>query len=320
MRRSPLARPLTALVAATLVTGALAGCSGFSLDGGCTPEVPSGDASSIIVATGDLGEQPSIEYPTPLIVDSAERSVLTIGDGEVIGTYSTVAVELTVLNAATGEVLEATPYGSFDQRALFTSGESQGAFGDALLCATVGSRLALVAPSEMFSNDFDPGVELSGDSLVVVIDVLQTWLGKANGLNQLPLDGMPAVATAVEGAPGVSVSTQVPPTAVRAATIKAGAGAAIAADDIAIIHVRSWSWSADGTVALGSLDSWAGNAPYRAVIDPDTTDITLPTEVYENLVGAKVGSQLMVVVPSGDGAGGATIYVVDALGTDRDDQ
>jgi hypothetical protein len=318
VRRSPFARPLTALVAATLVTGVLAGCSGFSLDGGCTPDVPSGDASSTVVATGDVGDEPSIEFPTPLIVDSGERSVLTVGDGEVVGNYSTVAVELTVLNAATGDVLEATPYGSFQTRALFTSGESQGVFGDALLCATVGTRLALVAPSEMFSNAFDPTVELSGDSLVVVIDVLDTWLGKANGLNQLPLDGMPAVATAVEGTPGVSVSTQVPPTAVRAATIKAGAGAAIAEDDIAIIHIRSWTWSADGTVALGSLDSWAGNAPYRAVIDPDTTDATLPTDVYENLVGAKVGSQLMIVVP--DGAGGATIYVVDALGIDRDDQ
>ena len=191
MRRSPLARSLTALVAATLVTGALAGCSGVSFSSACTPEVPSGDASSTVVATGDVGEQPSIVFPTPLIANSAERSVLTAGDGDVIGDYSTVAVELTVLNAANGDVLQATGYEEFDTRSLFTSGKSQGVFGDALLCATVGSRLSLVAPSEMFTDDFDPTVELSGDVIVVVIDVLQTWLGKANGVNQVPLDGMP---------------------------------------------------------------------------------------------------------------------------------
>ena len=318
MRRSPLARPLTALIAATLVTGALAGCSGVSFGGGCTPEVPSGDASSTVVAKGAVGEEPSIEFPTPLIVDSAERSVLTEGDGEVIGNYTTVAVELTVLNAATGEVLEATPYADFDTRALFTSGQSQGVFGDALLCTTVGSRIALVAPAEMFSNEFDPTTDLSGDSLVVVVDVLGDWLGKANGFNQLPLDGMPTVATAVEGTPGVSVSTQVPPTTVRAETVKAGGGAEISEGDIAIIHIRAWSWSADGSVTLTALDSWAGNAPYRAVVDPSTTDTTIPTEVYDNLVGTKVGSQLMVVVPGGND--GATIYVVDALGIDRGDE
>ena len=125
--------------------------------------------------------------------------------------------------------------------------------------------------------------------------------------------------TAVDGTPGVSVSTQVPLTTARASTIKAGAGATLAADDTAIIHIRNWSWGV-GTVDLGTIDTWAGNAPFRALIDPDTTDGTLPTALYEKLVGAKVGSQVLVVVPNGDGVGGATIFVVDILGIDRDDE
>jgi hypothetical protein len=320
VRRSPLARPLTALVAATLVTGALAGCSGFPFGGGCTPPVPSGDASSTIVATGDVGEQPSIEFPTPLVVDSAQRSVITAGEGDPIGEYSTVGVEITVLNAATGDVLETSAYGGSASTSLFTSGESLGVLGDAFLCATVGSRLALVAPTEMFSNDFDATVDLSGQSYVVVIDIVQAWLGKANGMNQLPLDGMPTVVTAVDGTPGVSVSTQAVPTTTRTSTIKAGAGATLADGDTAIVHIRNWSWSSEGDVTLSSIDTWATHAPVRAVIDPDTTDDTLPVELYEQLVGAKVGSQLLVVVPDDDGANGAKIFVVDVLGIDHDDQ
>jgi len=310
VRRSPLARPLTALVAATLVTGALAGCSGFASRYGCTPEVPSGDASSTVVATGDVGQQPSVEFPTPLITDSAQRSVLTAGEGDPIGEYTTVGVELTVFNAGTGEALQGTSY--TDTPSLYTAGESVGVFGDALLCTTVGSRIALVAPTEMFDDAYDPTAELSGDSIVVVVDVVESWLGKANGVNQLPLDGMPTVVTAVNGTPGVSVSTQVPPTTDRVSTIKAGAGAAIAEGDTAIIHIREWSWLADGAVDLGALDSWTTGGPLR------TAEGTVPAAVNEKLVGAKVGSQVLIVIP-GNG-GGATIYVVDILGIDHDDQ
>ena len=316
MRRSPLARPLTALVAATLVTGVLAGCSGFSLDGGCTPEIPSGDASSTVVATGDVGEEPSIEFPTPLIVDAAERSVLTAGEGDAIGEYTAVGLEATIFDGATGNVIEATSYSGPASTALFTAGGSLGVLGDALLCTTVGSRVALVAPTEMISDDFDPTADLSGSSYVIVIDVVQAWLGKANGVNQLPLDGMPAVATAVDGTPGVSVSTQVPPTTVRAATIKAGAGATVADDDTTILNIRGWSWSSDGAVALStSGDTWV--APHRPV---RSTEATLPDAVSEQVVGAKVGSQLLIVLPNDDGSGGATIYVIDVLGIDHDDQ
>ena len=46
--RSPLARPLTAVIAAVLVSGALAGCTGFSIDGGCTPAFQPGDASNAV--------------------------------------------------------------------------------------------------------------------------------------------------------------------------------------------------------------------------------------------------------------------------------
>ena len=49
-----------------------------------------------------------------------------------------------------------------------------------------------------------------------------------------------------------------------------------------------------------------------------TTENTVPAEITEKLVGAKVGSQLLIVIP-GNG-GGATIYVVDILGIDHDDQ
>jgi hypothetical protein len=313
VRRSPLARPLTALVAATLVTGALAGCSGFPFGGGCTSDIPAGDASSTIVATGDLGEEPSIEFPTPLIVNAPERSLLTAGEGAPIEEYSTVALQATIFDAASGAVIEATEYSGSATAALFIAGESLGTLGDALVCATVGSRVALVTPVEMLSDDFDSSTDLSGNAYIVVIDVMRSWLGKANGVNQLPLDGMPTVVTAVDGTPGVTVSTQLPPTTVRASTIKAGAGATVADDDTSILGIRGWSWSSAGSVTLSTAgDTWAAHRPVRS------SEATLPDAVNEQLVGAKVGSQILIVLPNDDGSGDATIYVIDVLGIDDD--
>ena len=40
---------------------------------------------------------------------------------------------------------------------------------------------------------------------MVVIDVTAAYLGKADGFNQLPKDGMPTVVTAVDGTPGITV-------------------------------------------------------------------------------------------------------------------
>ncbi len=142
---------------------------------------------------------------------------------------------------------------------------------------------------------------------------MRSWLGKANGVNQVPLDGMPTVVTAVDGTPGVSVSTQVPPTSVRAATIKAGAGATVADDDTTILNIRGWSWDLQGSVTLSTAgDTWESHRPVRS------TEATLPEAVSEQLVGAKVGSQLLIVLPSDDGSGAAAIYVVDILGIDHD--
>ncbi len=54
--RSPLARPLTAVIAAVLVSGALVGCSSFSLSGECIPAFQPGDASNAVSASGDVGD------------------------------------------------------------------------------------------------------------------------------------------------------------------------------------------------------------------------------------------------------------------------
>jgi hypothetical protein len=307
VRRSPLARPVlvrsaTAVVAAVLVAGALTACSGVSIDGDCDPAFGPGDASSIVTASGDVGDSPAVEFPTPLISDDVERSVLVAGSGEPAAPGSTVLFDIVSFVGATGEAAaeSTTALAAADDRKL--------ALGEALACATPGSRIVLTGPAEQIDAQYAG----TTDTLVAVIDVTSVFLGKANGVNQLPQDGMPTVVTAVDGEPGITSTYLVAPSEPRTATIKAGGGAVVEEGDLVAFHARSWSWTPGGTTSVGSIDSWSTGQPF--VLEPTADSMAGQQELADAILGAKVGSQVLVVIPGADESAAATVYVFDILG------
>lgn len=296
VRRSPFARPLTAVIAAVLVSGALAGCTGFSIAGGCEPAFQPGDASSAVSATGD------VEFPTPLIANETQRSVLVEGEGEPATPGSVILATYTYFDGATGQAGDETT-------AFFTASDAALQLGESLACVTVGSRLAVVGPVA----DVLVGAEGTEGTIVAVLDIEAIYLGKANGVNQLPQDGMPTVVTAVDGEPGITLTYQQAPEESRSAVIKAGSGATVEKGDTVIIHARNWSWPAGtgATPAIGQLDTWASGTPTEVDVD---AEVLGDETVYEAFEGAKVGSQLLLVIPNTSGDGSATVVVIDILG------
>jgi hypothetical protein len=304
VRRSPLARPLTAVIAAVLVSGALAGCTSFSLNGACVPAFGPGDASNTVTATGDVGDSPAIDFPTPLIAEQTQRSVLVEGDGEPAAAGSVVRASYTYFDGSTGA-------GADESQGLFSVSAASKQLGEALECVTVGSRIAVVGPAAEVLDGVAEGTE---GTIVAVLDIEAIYLGKANGVNQLPQDGMPTVVTAVDGTPGIS-STYLPAAEEpRIATIKAGSGATVAEGDVVVFHARSWSWSAGttNTVTLGSVDSWASGVPFA--LEPTVEAMNGDETLSDAVIGAKVGSQVLVVIPTVDDPSSATVYVFDILG------
>jgi peptidylprolyl isomerase len=172
--------------------------------------------------------------------------------------------------------------------------------------------------------------------LVIVVDVKDRFLGKANGVNQLPLDGMPNVITAVDGQPGIVIQELDKPKVLRISTIKAGSGPAIKNDAIVHLKYSGWSWptsssdkpvvwpggtSSDGTAVPGGDSTWTTDQ----AADIKVTSSSLPVGMYKALIGAKVGSQILVVIPPKDGFGSSAaaygfsdtdtvIMVIDVLG------
>jgi hypothetical protein len=302
VRRSPLARPLTAVIAAVLVSGALAGCTGFSIDGACTPAFAPGDASNAITASGDVGDAPAVEFPTPLIAEETQRTVLVEGEGEPAAAGSIILAKFVYYDGATGAAGEETT-------AFFTASDIAKEFGQSLECATVGSRLAIAGPVGALHPD---ATDETG-TLVAVVDIEAVYLGKANGVNQLPLDGMPTVVTDVDGVPGITSTYQPAAEEPRIATIKAGGGATVGDDETVIFHARSWTWSAGTTsnVTLGDIDSWSRGAPFALVPSAESLGDETLVGAFE---GVRVGSQILVVVPGAEAGSSATVFVFDILG------
>lgn len=306
--------PLT-IAALAIAGGVLSGCTGLPGLGGCEPAFDDGRASELVTADGRIGRQPDVDFPTPLVAATPERTVLESGEGEPIATGDVVDLEFSVLSGRTGELLGASQY-TDDGGARFTIGTTAMALGEALACATPGSRVAVAAPAAAVYGE--GGLAASGiaddETLIFVVDIERSWLGKANGFNQIPDDGMPTVVTAVDGTPGVVVPGNPPPTEARVSTIKAGGGAAVEEDDVIVLHSSQFSWPSEAGRSPSVVSSTWGQTPENYTV---ANDSAFGEDVADALVGATVGSQLLVVVPGEDG--GASIYVLDILGIVSED-
>lgn len=285
-----------------------------------------GANSAKVEVSGEADAAPTVEFPTPLTATSTERTVITGGKGDLAVAGSTVTVNLSVYNATTGETIEQSSYDEGGTQK-FTLDETQQLLPGllkALTCSSAGARIAAVVPPvDAFG---DAGLENlsigATDSLVFVIDVVEVAapvevLPKADGKDQPAEDGFPTVELADDGTPTVTIPDSVPPTELEIAVLKQGDGAEVAEGDTVTVHYIGVDW------ATGEVfdSSWERGAP-----TPFPTNQVIPG-FGKALVGQKVGSQVIAVIPPAEGYGdnvpeGSTItptstlvFVADILAT-----
>jgi len=318
---------LSAVAVAALVVASLAGCSS-SASASCAPVYASGAASKLVKATATTAN-----FPTPLVTKSSQVSANKAGSGSPIQNGDQVDYTYAIYNGKNGDPLGTT-------QSVIRGGASNSAKANSIIrslqCAKAGERYSLVSTVEDAFGKGAGGSDFGDkDTLVIVVDVKDRFLGKANGINQLPLDGMPNVITAVDGQPGIVIQELDKPTTLRISTIKAGSGPAIKKNDTVHIKYSGWTWPTSrggkpvvwpgGTGADGT-QSKPGNATWT---DDKATDATVTKDMtpglYKALLGAKVGSQILVVMPPKDGFGAGSaqygfadtdtvIMVIDVLG------
>ncbi|MGO4593768.1 peptidylprolyl isomerase [Leifsonia sp. 2TAF2] len=302
-RATALGRAAAVIGAVGLVAVALTGCSS-NPNADCGTALPSGKASQLVEATGKIGSKPKITVPSPLDTTKSERTIITEGTGEQVHKGQVVEIQYTILDGKTGQVQQ-TSFGSGDTYPL-ALGSGNAALTKGLQCAPVGSRVAVVISPK------DSGGSGATSSGIFVADILKAYLPSANGAVRPSVSGFPTVVLAPTGQPGITIpSSGSAPKKIRTEELKAGDGATVKKDSIAILHYTAVGWDNKNVV----LSSWQSGSPDLVSIGNGQSQLNqaLPQSVLKELVGKKVGSQVVIEAPT-DGQVPAAAWVVDILG------
>ena len=305
-------RTLPVLLLAAGIVASLSSCATTPFSEGCDSTITSGPASSVVTATGEFGNTPTINFPTPIVTKKVERSELITGTGPELAEGDVVVMKYTLLNGTTGEIAAQGNYS--DLGVIVTLGDSPTpSVTKGLECANVGSRVAIA------TNAADAGQDptKTEDSFVFVVDIVDAFPGKAYGAPQMPQAGMPSVVTAPDGTPGVTVPKQDPPSTLAVNVLQEADGEKLKAGEHAVVKFTGFLWS-DSSVFTST---WTEGQAKIVTLAPSDT---VTKGFVDGLTGQRVGSQVLIVVPPEDGFGstgstgvppGSTlIYVVDILG------
>jgi hypothetical protein len=323
-RISPLAIGITFF---TLIGLAGAGVSvAQSLPQPCEPLGGPGNASALVSADGgEPGVPPVLTFPTPLVTDGTEISVVSHGSGVQAAEGSAVDFHVAAYLGSGGQLLTASSFNPSEPVRRVTSARSEDYFGRALMCATSGERLVL---TDLVANVFGPIPEdeiVQNDSTVVlVIDVLNAYLPSAEGARGALVDQAPMIVQHPSGRHGVTVPMGTAPEELVVYEVKRGNGELLEAGDQVVTHFTGVVWETKQTFS----SSFDQNTPVTLTLqDGGAEGATggVISGVFKGLVGQRVGSQVAVVVPPSEGypegnqpagvpEGATLIYVFDILG------
>ncbi|MFC0681449.1 FKBP-type peptidyl-prolyl cis-trans isomerase [Lysobacter korlensis] len=319
-------RRTSGLIAAAVLVSTLAACGAADERSGCTPFVPQGDASRAVNVEGDVGSQPTVTFPTPLVTEAGQATEVVRGDGEVISRGEVADAQVSLYNGEDGQLLTATGYQENPEVILRRTASADDSLGKALACTAVGSRVVYTTTVEEVYGPDNPQIPLENNATIVaVFDVEDAFPGRANGAPQLGQNGMPAVVLAPNGRPGISVPAEEPPTDLRVAVLRQGNGPEVEQGDRVVLHYTGLTW--DDEQIFDS--SWEAGVPatFTAVSFEDDPAGIVPG-LAEALIGQNVGSQVIAVIPPEQGypegqrpaaipEGSTMVFVFDVLGIDQ---
>lgn len=299
--------PLALLATATAAALTLTGCTAAP-----EPEAAAGTSSDLIEVEGEFGEEPSIDFPTPLTPSETQCTEVIEGEGELIQGGQFVFLGASLLNGETGDVIQSVGFGDENPAPLLVGGkDTPVAFTKGLTCAREGSRVAIAAsPNDLVLPGDDSASTEGQPSLVIVFDVRRAFPAKADGAPQLTRDGFPAVVTAPDGRPGITVPETDPFEDTEVEVIRLGDGEEVEAGDEVVVHFTGVRWDG-GSLLEGS--TWEQGAPEIVVVGDEGAAQGSPP-FAASLEGRTVGSQLGIALPGDESTGGAVFYVVDILG------
>lgn len=289
-----------ALITLGLAALALAGCSaGPSFAGQACSTLPeSSGLTNSVTVKGEFGREPSVTLALPTKVPKASVDDLIVGTGTAITAKNQpIVIDIALYDARSGQKLGATGFdGSTAVSDVNTLASQAKPLGDALRCATAGSRLLVGFPAGT----------AAADAAVAIVDVHTVFLPRAEGsLEYNDALGLPTVVRAPDGRPGIIIPDAKKPTEQVTQTLIRGTGPTVKKTDKVRVQFTSVDWDT------------------RKVVNTTWDSQSTVISAAAGIEGATVGSQLLLVVPPADASKstgadgtGTQAIVVDILGID----
>ncbi len=324
-----LRRTLPALVSVALLLGAC-GTSETSTSS-ALKDCPTSPTTDAIKVSGKFGEAPKLEFKKPLKITTTSCKVLTSGKGTKVETGMILSFDYVFVNGRDGTEI-ATSFGQEPGQILFdgTLKTSVAGMYSALNGLAEGSRvLVAMTPADgplRGKPDPSTGVE-ADDSMLMIVDLHKAEssattptttardpLPRATGTAIAPVAGLPTVTLGEDGTPTIVVPKSDPPTELVAQDLIEGEGEVVKSGETITVHYLGVLW--DTGEPFDS--SWGKGSPASFPIG--TKAVIQGWD--KGLVGKKVGSQVLLVVPPADGypdgqgsipPGATLIFVVDIL-------
>jgi peptidylprolyl isomerase len=273
-----------------------------------------GGEETRVDVSGPYGRQPRVGIPAAapgaeLVIDTPiEGKGAEVRKGDLI-----IADYVGYTWNATSNRLLASSYGSGHPGA-FPSGALVPGLEKALTGQKIGTRVVtVVPPKEGYGASGYPALRIAGsDSLVYVLDVVGRYpkTAMAQGTPSPQRDPrLPRVAAAAPGQPpAITIPRAAPPRRLRARALIEGSGPRVRGGQVVALHYTGVLWR--GGKVFDS--SWRTGRVYATTIGRGQ----VVKGWDEGLVGQRVGSRVLLVVPPAWGYGPKGLEQVGIRGTD----
>ncbi len=256
----------------------------------------------------------------PVNVTATTVKVLKEGTGAASSGTSRVSIIEALFHGTTGKQLD-TSYGKPAQSFVLSSTSTIPGLNIALDGVKAGSRILFaIPPADAFGSQGNSAAGVGPtDNLVVVADIVSvgTPLKKAQGATVEPKAGLPTVTFDATKGPSITVPKTPAPTSLVAQTLVQGTGATVATGQSVTVQYTGVTYSTGEVFD----SSWT-----KQPASPFTFTIGASQVIPgwdKGLVGKKVGSRILLVIPPADGykdkaqgkipANSTLVFVIDIL-------
>jgi peptidylprolyl isomerase len=285
--------------------------SGSEGSDGSSSSADSSDALHGITITGDVGKAPEVKWNGELDVSKTASTVITEGDGDKIADGDQVVANIWIGNGTT----QKQAYSSYDEGQTETipaSADLNPVFKDAVLDQTVGSRVAVTATAaDAFGADGNTQMGIGNkDNILIIVDLMDisVVLDGPSGKDQPAPSWAPDLVTDGDKVTGLDFSKAPKPDGkLRSAALIEGDGDVVKKGQTITVNYL-------GQVYKGAKpfdESYSGT--------PASFPIGVGSVVPgwdKTLVGAKVGSRMILAIPPADGYGDQGNSAAGIKGTD----